>query len=49
MPPELEGAMVDAARRLGPALSGGTVYTDDLSPVEWLTDLSIIRYATGSR
>jgi spermidine synthase len=35
--------------RLGPALSGGTVYTDDLSPVEWLTDLSIIRYATGAR
>jgi spermidine synthase len=47
--PELEGAMVATARSLGPALSGGSVYTDDLSPVEWLTDLSIIRYATGSR
>jgi hypothetical protein len=34
---------------MGPALRGGTVYTDDVSPVEWLTDLSIIRYATGSR
>ncbi len=49
MAPDLEGAMVSAARSLGPALRGGTVYTDDLSPVEWLTDLSIIRYATGSR
>jgi spermidine synthase len=47
--PELEGAMAAAASRLGPALTGGTVYTDDLSPVEWLTDLSIIRYAAGSR
>jgi spermidine synthase len=49
MPPDLEGVMAAVAGRLGPALRGGTVYTDDLSPVEWLTDLSIIRYATGSR
>jgi len=35
------------AQRLGPALSGGSVYTDDRAPVEWLTDLSIIHYATG--
>jgi hypothetical protein len=49
MAPELEGAMVATARSMGPALRGGTVYTDDVSPVEWLTDLSIIRYATGSR
>ena len=33
--------------RLGPALRGGAVYTDDRAPVEWLTDLSIFRYATG--
>jgi hypothetical protein len=33
--------------RIGPALRGGTVYTDDLAPVEWLTDLSILRYAAG--
>ncbi len=32
-----------------PALSGGSVYTDDRAPVEWLTDLSILRYATGAR
>ena len=24
-------------------------YTDDLAPVEWLTDLSILRYAAGTR
>ena len=35
--------------RLGPALPGGSVYTDDRAPVEWLTDLSILRYATGQR
>jgi len=34
---------------LTPALSGGSVYTDDRAPVEWLTDLSILRYATGAR
>jgi spermidine synthase len=31
---------------LAPALPGGSVYTDDRAPVEWLTDLSILRYAT---
>jgi spermidine synthase len=33
--------------RISPALRGGAVYTDDLAPVEWLTDLSILRYAVG--
>ena len=37
------------AERLGPGLSGGSVYTDDRAPVEWLTDLSILRYALGRR
>jgi hypothetical protein len=32
----IQGAVAD---RLVPALTGGTVYTDDLAPVEWLTDL----------
>jgi hypothetical protein len=27
----------------------GSVYKDDRAPVEWLTDLSILRYATGAR
>ncbi len=36
-------------RRIAPALGGGAVYTDDKAPVEWLTDLSILRYAVGER
>jgi spermidine synthase len=32
---------IDAAR-LGPLLPGGTVFTDDRAPVEWLVDRSII-------
>jgi len=34
------------ARRLEPRLSGDTVYTDDLAPVEWLIDRSILGYAS---
>jgi spermidine synthase len=33
--------------RLTAAPTGGRVYTDDLAPVEWLTDLSIVGYATA--
>jgi hypothetical protein len=33
--------------RLGPAVRGGAVYTDDRAPVEWRTDLSIVHYAAG--
>jgi hypothetical protein len=35
--------------RIAPTLAGGTVYSDDKAPVEWLTDLSILRYAAGTR
>jgi spermidine synthase len=49
LPRDLDGLGVTAGGRLGPALSGGSVYTDDRAPVEWLTDLSILRYATGDR
>ena len=28
-----------------PRLPGGTVYTDDKAPVEWLVDKSIVEYA----
>jgi spermidine synthase len=49
----LPGALSSLAEtvgdRLQPALRGGSVYTDDRAPVEWLTDLSILRYAAGSR
>jgi hypothetical protein len=37
------------AARLQPALRGGSVYTDDRAPVEWLTDLSLLGYAAGKR
>ena len=47
--PELVPLAGEVAARLGPALRGGTVYTDDRAPVEWLTDLSIVRYAAGTQ
>jgi hypothetical protein len=46
---DLDGLALIDGGRLGPALRGGSVYTDDRAPVEWLTDLSILRYATGTR
>ena len=47
--PALRGLATAVAARVGPPLRGGTVYTDDRAPVEWLTDLSILRYAAGTR
>jgi spermidine synthase len=47
--PELDPLALQAGQGLEPRLRGGAVYTDDLAPVEWLTDLSILRYATGTR
>ncbi len=47
--PELRPLAAHLAARLAPGLAGGSVYTDDRAPVEWLTDLSILRYATGAR
>ena len=37
------------AARLAPALRGGSTFTDDRAPVEWLTDLSLLGYAAGKR
>jgi spermidine synthase len=34
-----------AAARLAPRLRGGRVYTDDVAPVEWLVDTSILQVA----
>jgi hypothetical protein len=45
----LRDSAATAAGRLTSALMGGAVYTDDRAPVEWLTDLSILRYAAGQR
>jgi spermidine synthase len=47
--PELRDLAATAAGRLTTALNGGAVYSDDRAPVEWLTDLSILRYAAGQR
>ena len=49
MPPEVRDLGSVVAGRLTSALRRGSVYTDDRAPVEWLTDLSILRYATGAR
>jgi spermidine synthase len=45
--PELAYEAERAAARLAPPLTGGSVYTDDKSPVEWLIDRSIVDYASG--
>jgi hypothetical protein len=49
VPPGLRSLLSTVAGQLGPAPAGGRVFTDDLAPVEWLTDLSILRYATAAR
>jgi spermidine synthase len=47
MPPELAAVAREDAARLAPPLRGGTVYTDDKAPVEWLVDKSLIDFASG--
>ena len=42
---DLRPVALRAAARLRPGLSGGTVYTDDHAPVEWLVDESLVEYA----
>jgi spermidine synthase len=49
VPFALQGLQAAVSGRIGPALRGGRVFTDDVAPVEWLTDLSILRYAAGTR
>jgi spermidine synthase len=49
LPLALQGLLASTSGRLAPTLTGGTVYTDDKAPVEWLTDVSILRYAAGTR
>ena len=45
LPPDLRPLAAATAERVGPRLEGGEVYTDDLAPVEWLIDKSIVEYA----
>jgi spermidine synthase len=45
LPAGLRGLARTEASRTGERLDGGTVYTDDRAPVEWLIDRSILGYA----
>jgi spermidine synthase len=45
LPPDVAMVASAAADRLGPALRGGDIYTDDRAPVEWLIDASIVKVA----
>ncbi|HZB77874.1 MAG TPA: fused MFS/spermidine synthase [Solirubrobacteraceae bacterium] len=45
--PGVRPVLAASAARLAPSLPGGTVYTDDKAPVEWLIDRSIVAYAAG--
>jgi spermidine synthase len=45
MPLPLQPVAETAAARLAPPLRGGRVYTDDVAPVEWLVDTSIVEVA----
>ena len=47
LPDDLRPLAQRSAARLAPRLRGGTVYTDDKAPVEWLVDRSIVEYAAG--
>jgi spermidine synthase len=45
LPAELRPRALEAAARIAPRLPGGSVYTDDRAPVEWLIDASIVEVA----
>ncbi len=45
LPPDVASIAEAAADRLEPGLEGGTVYTDDHAPVEWLIDASLASVA----
>jgi len=47
LPPDLRPLALEAAARVEPRLRGGRVYTDDVAPVEWLIDSSIVEFAAG--
>jgi hypothetical protein len=45
LPRELRPVARATAARLAPRIPGGRVYTDDVAPVEWLIDSSIVQFA----
>jgi spermidine synthase len=49
LPAPLLGVAAATARRIRPGLRGGTVYTDDRAPVEWLIDGSILKVAADGQ
>ncbi|HKJ35446.1 MAG TPA: fused MFS/spermidine synthase [Solirubrobacterales bacterium] len=42
LPPDLRAIAATEAAKIEPRLDGGEVYTDDLAPVEWLIDKSLL-------
>ena len=49
LPTPLSPLASRVVNRIGPALDGGSVYTDNRAPVEWLIDQSLLDYAAGKR
>jgi spermidine synthase len=49
LPAPLRPVAAATADRLAAPLRGGTVYTDDVAPVEWLIDESIVKVAAQGR
>jgi spermidine synthase len=49
LPPDLATVAAGAAGRLALPLRGGSVYTDDKAPVEWLIDASIVKVAADGQ
>ncbi len=49
LPADLRPIALNTATRIEPRLRGGTVYTDDHAPVEWLIDASIVQEAAGGK
>jgi spermidine synthase len=49
LPTDLRPIALNTATRIAPRLRGGTVYTDDHAPVEWLIDASIVQEAAGGK
>ena len=45
LPGKLRVPAAVESERIGPRLPGGEVYTDDVAPVEWLIDRSLLGYA----
>jgi spermidine synthase len=49
VPPALRRVARATAGRVAPGLRGGRVYTDDVAPVEWLIDASIVQVAAEGK